>query len=30
MSSLTGWDLRFVELAFLEAKKSAENGLPIC
>ncbi len=29
-SSLTPWDRRFAELAFLEAKKSADNGgLPI-
>ena len=30
MSNLTDWDHRFAELAFLEAKKSADNGgLPI-
>jgi cytosine deaminase len=30
MPKLTDWDRRFVELAFLEAKKSADNGgLPI-
>ncbi len=30
MSNLSDWDRRFVELAFLEAKKSADNGgLPI-
>lgn len=30
MSRLTDWDRRFAELAFLEAKKSADNGgLPI-
>lgn len=28
--TISGWDLRFAELAFLEAKKSADNGgLPI-
>ena len=30
MSNMTDWDHRFAELAFLEAKKSADNGgLPI-
>ncbi|MBY0421170.1 MAG: nucleoside deaminase [Parvularculaceae bacterium] len=30
MSTVTAWDRRFAELAFLEAKKSADNGgLPI-
>lgn len=30
MPELSGWDRRFAELAFLEAKKSADNGgLPI-
>ena len=30
MTELTDWDKRFIELAFLEAKKSADNGgLPI-
>ncbi len=30
MTTLTDWDRRFAELAFLEAKKSADNGgLPI-
>lgn len=30
MTALTDWDRRFAELAFLEAKKSADNGgLPI-
>jgi len=30
MANLTDWDRRFIELAFLEAKKSADNGgLPI-
>ena len=30
MSTVTDWDRRFAELAFLEAKKSADNGgLPI-
>jgi len=30
MTELTDWDQRFAELAFLEAKKSADNGgLPI-
>jgi len=30
MNSISEWDLRFAELAFLEAKKSADNGgLPI-
>lgn len=30
MSTITAWDRRFAELAFLEAKKSADNGgLPI-
>lgn len=30
MVALAGWDLRFAELAFLEAKKSADaGGLPI-